>query len=416
MFRTTFYGHEISDYGRQNGRVDYHALVSSFDAVLCNSILGYRESWDEWEQIQGFVDYSEQIEEHRAEIEKLDEKIERLEEDKSEIENNLEDLENALENLEAMLETLDSFEYESNELLEALKWSNFETPSGEDIDSDTIEREVESVDFWAIREAIEDHQNTVESERDEASERLEDLNEQLEKFKETRKECEAELEEMECEDTTEREYFQYYIISDSGARILEQEAPSEAVWYNAELDLYVWGVSHWGTAWTHVLTSIPCETYEQTEARERAEAEAEAERKARTEAMTDEEKAEAEAEDLEALLDLWDVDEAEAEDIEAESIEEVAKLRQLDWEVASVGDIVIGKPSASVAYGITTEGWKGRIVVIRPRAGEDTEDPHRFVFDAEGFDNEPNDFEIDPNQRWDSLDSMYFEVYTDEEA
>ena len=50
------------------------------------------------------------------------------------------------------------------------------------------------------------------------------------------------------------EIFQYYIVSDNGAEIL-QEA-EEIVYYNEELDMYVWGVTHWGTSWDYVLTDI----------------------------------------------------------------------------------------------------------------------------------------------------------------
>lgn len=52
------------------------------------------------------------------------------------------------------------------------------------------------------------------------------------------------------------EIFQYYIISDDGAKIL-QEYTSEIVFYNDLLDMYVWGVCHCGTAWDYVLTDIP---------------------------------------------------------------------------------------------------------------------------------------------------------------
>lgn len=51
------------------------------------------------------------------------------------------------------------------------------------------------------------------------------------------------------------EIFQYYIIDAWGAEILEAWT-SEIVFYNEELDLYVWGVTHWGTSWDHVLTDI----------------------------------------------------------------------------------------------------------------------------------------------------------------
>jgi hypothetical protein len=49
--------------------------------------------------------------------------------------------------------------------------------------------------------------------------------------------------------------YQCYIISASGAQILA-DYTNEIVWYNDELDLYVWGVTHWGTSWDYVLTDI----------------------------------------------------------------------------------------------------------------------------------------------------------------
>ena len=55
--------------------------------------------------------------------------------------------------------------------------------------------------------------------------------------------------------------FQYYIISSQGAEILQQET-EEIVFYNEELDMYVWGVTHFGTAWDYVLTDIQCEIEE----------------------------------------------------------------------------------------------------------------------------------------------------------
>ena len=51
--------------------------------------------------------------------------------------------------------------------------------------------------------------------------------------------------------------YQYYIVDDNGAEIL-QEA-EEIVFYNEELDLYIWGVTHWGTSWDYVLTNIKIE-------------------------------------------------------------------------------------------------------------------------------------------------------------
>lgn len=52
--------------------------------------------------------------------------------------------------------------------------------------------------------------------------------------------------------------YQYFIISDNGAHILK-DYTDELVWYNEELDLYVWGITHFGTSWDYVLTDIKIE-------------------------------------------------------------------------------------------------------------------------------------------------------------
>ena len=52
-----------------------------------------------------------------------------------------------------------------------------------------------------------------------------------------------------------RSVFQYYIISEYGDQMLEW-LTDEIVYYNRELDLYVWGVTHFGTSWDYVLTDL----------------------------------------------------------------------------------------------------------------------------------------------------------------
>lgn len=51
------------------------------------------------------------------------------------------------------------------------------------------------------------------------------------------------------------EIFQYFIISDDGAKILK-DWTDEIVFYNEALDMYVWGVTHYGTDWDLILTDI----------------------------------------------------------------------------------------------------------------------------------------------------------------
>lgn len=59
----------------------------------------------------------------------------------------------------------------------------------------------------------------------------------------------------ENDDACSMEIFQYYIISDRGYEILS-EFTNEIVFYNEDLDMYVWGVCHYGTSWDYVLTDI----------------------------------------------------------------------------------------------------------------------------------------------------------------
>ena len=46
-----------------------------------------------------------------------------------------------------------------------------------------------------------------------------------------------------------------YIISDRGFEILK-EYTDELVFYNEELDIYIWAIDHYGTAWSYELTNV----------------------------------------------------------------------------------------------------------------------------------------------------------------
>lgn len=59
------------------------------------------------------------------------------------------------------------------------------------------------------------------------------------------------------EDAHYYDIFQYYIISDAGARVLSEDT-DEIVLYNEEFDIYLWCVTHYGTSWDYVLTDIEC--------------------------------------------------------------------------------------------------------------------------------------------------------------
>ena len=163
-----FCGNEVSNYGQEHGYIDYATLAKSFDAVLNNDIIS-ATGFENWEQENGFVDYSEEIEELEEEAEKL--------------RDILSDYEDGLTELD-----------------------------GEEVK--------------------------------ETRERLEEI--------------ENEIEELEQEQDEQPEIYQYFIISEAGADILK-DYTDEIVYYNDHLNMYVWGVTHWGTSWDYVLTDIRIE-------------------------------------------------------------------------------------------------------------------------------------------------------------
>ncbi len=51
------------------------------------------------------------------------------------------------------------------------------------------------------------------------------------------------------------EVFQFFIISDCGYNLLSYYT-DELVFYNEELNMYVWGIKFYGTSWDYVSTEI----------------------------------------------------------------------------------------------------------------------------------------------------------------
>lgn len=88
----------------------------------------------------------------------------------------------------------------------------------------------------------------------ENSELWESIQEQIDELQE-------QIDELQREQDEPAEIYQYYIISDAGARLL-QDYTDEIVYYIPILDIYVWGVTHYGTSWDYVLTNIKIELSE----------------------------------------------------------------------------------------------------------------------------------------------------------
>lgn len=110
------------------------------------------------------------------------------------------------------------------------------------------------IGYWEQESGFVDH-----------TEEIEELQEQIEKLMldnendehtDEIEELQDRINELEEEQDYTDEIYQYYIVDDNGAEILKEI--NEIVFYNEELDMYVWGVTHYGTSWSYVLTDIKC--------------------------------------------------------------------------------------------------------------------------------------------------------------
>lgn len=115
--------------------------------------------------------------------------------------------------------------------------------------NDIIEK-TRDIGYW---EAVGVSEEYYEYNGDEYT--YEELDELRDEYDDESEEYEAILEALD--NPYYHDIFQYYIVSDNGAEILAEAG--EIVYYNEELDMYVWGVTHWGTAWDYVLTNIRIE-------------------------------------------------------------------------------------------------------------------------------------------------------------
>lgn len=60
------------------------------------------------------------------------------------------------------------------------------------------------------------------------------------------------------ENDTYIDIYQYYIVSSQGAEII-QEYTNDPLYYIDTFDIYIWGVTHFGTMWGGVLTDVKIE-------------------------------------------------------------------------------------------------------------------------------------------------------------
>lgn len=135
------------------------------------------------------------------------------------------------------------------------------------LNNDIIQKTYE-VGYWEQESGMVDHTEEIEALQEEIDSIMYDISEMIdadESFEDSEKhlamvskteELQEKIDELEEEQDSTDEIYQYYIVSDNGAEILKEI--NEIVFYNETLDMYVWGVTHWGTSWDYVLTDIKC--------------------------------------------------------------------------------------------------------------------------------------------------------------
>lgn len=122
------------------------------------------------------------------------------------------------------------------------------------LNNDIIQRTWDVVGYWEQESGLVDHTEEIE----ELQEKIEELmlDNENDEHAEKIEELQDRIDELEEAQDQMDEIFQYYIVDCNGAKILREA--NEIVFYNEELDMYVWGVTHFGTSWSYVLTNIRC--------------------------------------------------------------------------------------------------------------------------------------------------------------
>lgn len=116
-------------------------------------------------------------------------------------------------------------------------------------------------EFDELQEQLDELQeqlDDMEIETDDDIANYNELEKRIESLQKALDDISDEIDELEREQDEQPEIYQYFIISDNGADFLKRYT-DEIVYYIETLDLYIWGVTHWGTSWDYVLTDIKIE-------------------------------------------------------------------------------------------------------------------------------------------------------------
>ena len=120
--------------------------------------------------------------------------------------------------------------------------------------------EINGIGYWDQESGMIDNSDEIQELRNKKDDleyqmlALDGESEEWKRLDKERDDLDEKIDELEGEQENQSEIFQYFIVSDNGAEILKEV--NEIVFYNEALDMYLWGVTHWGTGWDYVLTDI----------------------------------------------------------------------------------------------------------------------------------------------------------------
>lgn len=122
------------------------------------------------------------------------------------------------------------------------------------LNNDIMQKTWDVIGYWEQESGFVDHTEEIEELQEQIEELM--LDNENDEHTDEIEELQDRINELEEEQDYTDEIYQYYIVDDRGAEILKEI--NEIVFYNEELDMYVWGVTHYGTSWSYVLTDIKC--------------------------------------------------------------------------------------------------------------------------------------------------------------
>lgn len=248
----TLYGNEISAYGLENGYVDFGTIMKCIPHLLCNNIQNYLYECD-LELIQFGVDTSE-----------LEERLEAMQERKEEIEEILSEVGDKLEGYNSVSEIEDekaNMESALDNLQEVIDITGYHEITSFYVANRTFESVLDEL-HSCLSSRIEELENTIDELENivcvcgaySADEEINILRDELEGIEDTISDIEDEI-----ENATPGEVFQYFLIDERGLELAQEFLPEYPIWHNTTLDLYILGVTHFGTSWDYVLTNVKLE-------------------------------------------------------------------------------------------------------------------------------------------------------------